>query len=49
VHRAAPVPDRVPHRIRYLDKALQYIASHGKIWFATGHEIIRAYRAQETK
>ena len=39
----------VPHRIRYLDKALQYIASHGKIWFATGHEIIRTYRAQETK
>jgi peptidoglycan/xylan/chitin deacetylase (PgdA/CDA1 family) len=39
----------VPHRIRYLDKALQYIASHGKIWFATGHEIIRAYREQKKK
>jgi allantoinase len=37
----------VPHRIRYLEKALQYIASHGKIWFATSHEIIRAYREQE--
>jgi peptidoglycan/xylan/chitin deacetylase (PgdA/CDA1 family) len=39
----------VPHRIRHLDKALQYIASHGKIWFATGHEIIQAYREQEKK
>ena len=37
----------VPHRIRYLDRALKYIAAHGKVWFATGHEIIDAYRAQE--
>jgi allantoinase len=37
----------VPHRIRYLDKALQYIASHPKVWFATGSEIIQAYRRQE--
>jgi peptidoglycan/xylan/chitin deacetylase (PgdA/CDA1 family) len=37
----------VPHRIRYLDRALKYIAAHGKVWFATGHEIIEAYRAQE--
>jgi peptidoglycan/xylan/chitin deacetylase (PgdA/CDA1 family) len=37
----------VPHRIRYLDRALQYIASSGKAWFATGHEIIEAYRKQE--
>jgi allantoinase len=36
----------VPHRIRYLDKALKYIASHDKVWFATGHEIIQAYREQ---
>jgi peptidoglycan/xylan/chitin deacetylase (PgdA/CDA1 family) len=36
-----------PHRIRYLDRALRYIASHGQVWFATGHEIIRAYREQE--
>ena len=34
----------VPHRIRYLDKALGYIASHQKVWFATGHEIIAAYK-----
>lgn len=34
------------HRIRYLDKALQYIASHGKVWFATGAEIVEAYAAQ---
>lgn len=37
----------VPHRIRYLDRALKYIAAHGKVWFATGHEIIEAYRGQE--
>jgi allantoinase len=34
-----------PHRIRYLDKALQYIGEHDKVWFATGSEIISAYRA----
>lgn len=39
----------VPHRIRTLDKALRYIAGHGKIWFATGHEIIEAYRKQEKR
>ena len=32
-----------PHRIRYLDRALQYIARHDKVWFATGAEIIDAY------
>ncbi len=37
----------VPHRIRYLDRALKYIAGHSKVWFATGHEIIEAYRNQE--
>jgi peptidoglycan/xylan/chitin deacetylase (PgdA/CDA1 family) len=37
------------HRIKYLDKALSYIASHDKVWFATGEEIISAYRAQEPK
>jgi allantoinase len=36
----------VPHRIRTLDRALQYIAGHGKVWFATGSEIIDAYRGQ---
>ena len=35
-----------PHRIRYLD-ALGYIASHEKVWFATGYEIIAAYRRQD--
>ena len=34
------------HRIRYLDRALQYIAGHDKVWFATGEEIIAAYAAQ---
>jgi allantoinase len=37
----------VPHRIRTLDRALQYIAAHGKVWFATGSEIIDAYRGQD--
>ena len=37
----------VPHRIRSLDRALAYIANHAKVWFATGSEIIDAYRAQE--
>lgn len=37
-----------PHRIKYLDMALQYIASHDKVWFATGHEVITAYRAYES-
>jgi hypothetical protein len=36
-----------PHRIKYLDKALGYISSHQKVWFATGHEIIAAYRKRE--
>jgi allantoinase len=36
-----------PHRIRTLDRALSYIAAHGSVWFATGSEIIDAYRAQE--
>jgi len=35
------------HRIKYLDEALQYIAGHDKVWFATGDEIIKAYQAQE--
>ncbi|HTV28566.1 MAG TPA: polysaccharide deacetylase family protein [Xanthobacteraceae bacterium] len=39
----------VPHRIRTLDRALSYIASHGSVWFATGSEIIDAYRSQEQK
>ncbi len=33
----------VPHRIRGLEKALSYIASHDKVWFATGSEIIQHY------
>ena len=33
----------VPHRIRYLDRALAYIASHQKVWFATGSEIVAHY------
>jgi allantoinase len=32
------------HRIRYLDRALEYIAGHRDVWFATGSEILDAYR-----
>jgi len=35
-----------PHRIRYLDRALAYMAGHDKVWFATGSEIIDAFKAQ---
>jgi allantoinase len=34
----------VPHRIRYLAEALQYIDGHEHIWWATGSEILDAYR-----
>jgi allantoinase len=33
----------VPHRIRGLESALRYIASHDKVWFATGSEIVQHY------
>lgn len=33
----------VPHRIRGLESALRYIASHDKVWFATGSEIMQHY------
>ena len=33
------------HRIKYLDSALAYIASHDKVWFATGSEMTDAYKA----
>lgn len=36
-----------PSRIRVLDRALAYMRSHDKVWFARGHEIIEAYRAQD--
>ncbi len=35
-----------PHRIKYLDRALQYVTSKEKVWLATGSEIIDAFRAQ---
>lgn len=37
----------VPHRIRWLDRALEYIRGHDRVWLATGAEIIAAYKAQE--
>ena len=36
----------VPHRIRWLDRALSHILGHDQVWRATGSEIIAAYRAQ---
>ena len=35
-----------PHRIKYLDSALAHIAGHEDVWFATGGEIIDAFKAQ---
>ncbi len=34
----------VPHRIRYLAEGLKYIAGHDGVWWATGAEILDAYR-----
>ena len=34
----------VPHRIQGLDEALAYIAAHDGVWFATGSEIVDAWR-----
>lgn len=36
-----------PFRSKYFDKALQHIKSRKEVWFATGSEIIDAYRKQE--
>src|SRR5207244_7784539 len=33
----------VPHRIAGLAEALDYIAAHDGVWFATGEEIVRAW------
>lgn len=33
----------VPHRIPYLDRALEYVTSHKDVWLATGNEIIEYY------
>ena len=35
-----------PHRHKYLDQAIAYIAGHEKVWFATGEEIADWYYAQ---
>jgi peptidoglycan/xylan/chitin deacetylase (PgdA/CDA1 family) len=35
-----------PHRAKYLDQALAYVAGHPDVWLATGSEIVDAYRAQ---
>ena len=37
----------VPHRIGALIGALDYIASHSSVWFATGGEIVDAYLGQK--
>jgi len=33
----------LPFRIKYLDKALEYICSHERVWLATGWEIVSWY------
>ncbi len=37
-----------PSRIKVLDKALAYMRSHEKVWFARGAEIIDAYKNQSS-
>jgi len=34
-----------PHRVRYLDRALDYIKSFPNVWFATGHQVAEHYMA----
>ncbi|MGE0628715.1 MAG: polysaccharide deacetylase family protein [Hyphomicrobiaceae bacterium] len=38
-----------PHRIKWLDRALEYILGHDRVWRATGSEIIDAWTAQVPK
>jgi peptidoglycan/xylan/chitin deacetylase (PgdA/CDA1 family) len=38
-----------PHRIAALAEALQYIAGHDQVWFATGAQIVDWYRQQQAK
>jgi peptidoglycan/xylan/chitin deacetylase (PgdA/CDA1 family) len=40
-----PYISGVANRIRYLDEAIQYISGHERVWWATGSEIVDAYRA----
>ncbi|MHB8566149.1 MAG: polysaccharide deacetylase family protein [Nitrososphaerales archaeon] len=40
-----PYLSGVPHRIKVLEKTLQYISSKDKVWVATGSEILDAFRA----
>jgi peptidoglycan/xylan/chitin deacetylase (PgdA/CDA1 family) len=37
-----------PHRIKYLDEALAYMADHDHVWFATGSQIVDAYAESVT-
>ncbi len=40
-----PFISAVPHRIKYLDQAFAHINGHERIWWATGEEIIEAYKS----
>src|SRR5262245_54865616 len=39
----------VPHRIGALEKALQYISKHKRVWKTTGAEICQHYLAQTSE
>ncbi len=41
-----PFLSGVPHRIKYLEQALDYVAGHDKVRFMTGHQILDWYLAQ---
>lgn len=38
-----PFLSGLPSRVRWLDKALQYLKGYDKVWFATGSEIVSWY------
>jgi hypothetical protein len=38
-----------PHRIGPLVDALDFIATHSSVWFATGSEIVKAYLQQRAR
>jgi allantoinase len=35
-----------PHRIGFLERALDHIMGHADVWSATGAEIVASYRGQ---
>jgi allantoinase len=36
-----------PHRIKYLEEALNYIGKHADVWNATGYDIMQEWKNQQ--